>query len=348
MKFTIFLTNNCNLDCNYCYEGEKHKNHMSIETADKVIDFIDHTARKTIPYLTHNSMTVILYGGEPLLNYEVLKYIIENLERKTEYKVRFDMTTNGTIMNSDIIETLKKIECISVSIDGNHEIHDLNRVFKNQKGTFNIVTENIKKMIDEGLSIRARGTYTSQTCKHLYSSVNEISNFGFNCIVMHPDKSDKNWTEKDFDTIFSEIKKINNDTNLNKKSENISLTDISDFACESGHCFGGISDFSIDYNGDIYPCSKAVKSKDFLIGNVYNNKLNEDRIKQLFQLNIDNDVCKGCSRINYCRGNKCKIVNKVYEGDFFTPNGIECKLQELEIKKYKYLKELKINNDIFE
>lgn len=349
MKFTIFLTNDCNLGCNYCYEGEKYKNHMSIETADKVIDFIDYTARKSIQYLKYNSITVILYGGEPLLNHEVLQYILENLKRKpkNDYNVRFDMTTNGTIMNSNIIETLKKIDCVSVSIDGNYEIHNLNRIFKNQKGTFNIVNENIKKMIDEGISIRARGTFTSQTCNHLYSSVNTLSNFGFNCIVMHPDESDKNWTEKDFDTIFSEIKKISNDTSLNKKCEAISLTDISEFGCESGDCFGGISDFSIDYNGDIYPCSKALKSKEFLIGSIYNNKLNEERINQLFQLNIDNDACKGCSRINYCRGNKCKIVNKIYEGDFFTPNGIYCKLQELEIKKYKYLKGLKNDKDIF-
>lgn len=346
MKFTIFLTDDCNLNCKYCYEGEKEKNYMSVETADKAIQFIDSTTKKALPYLNHNCITVILYGGEPLLNHKVLRYIVSELKEKTEYNVRFDMTTNGTFLNTDIIDTLKKIDCVSVSIDGSKEIHDFNRTFKNKKGSFDIVTNNIKKMINEGISIRARGTYNSKTCKNLYKSVSDLSVYGFDCIVMHPDKYDKGWTEKDFDKIFSEIKKINMDLNLKKKCDTISLIDISNFSCESGHCFGGISDFSIDTNGDIYPCSKAVKSNDFLIGNVYDGKLNEELIQKLFKLNTDNASCKGCSRINFCLGNKCKILNKIYEGDFFTPNGINCKFESLEVKKYKYIKELERYNDL--
>ncbi|MGG2469299.1 radical SAM protein [Paraclostridium bifermentans] len=346
MKFTIFLTRDCNLDCKYCYEGDKSSDYMSIETADKVINFIDGRV-KNIPYLKKNKINIVLYGGEPLLNHKVLDYIVNKLDIKNEYNANFDMTTNGTIMNSTILNTLKKIDSVSVSIDGGVDIHNKNRIFKSNKGTFNVVKETIEKMISEGISIRARGTYNPQTCKYLYDSVDAISNLGVDCIVMHPDMSDENWNEQDFDIIFNQIKKMINDENLNKKCKHISLIDDYKFSCEVGSCFGGIADFAIDCNGDVYPCSRAVGFKEFLIGNVYNNNLNNEKINQLVKLNIDNDVCKGCSRINYCEGNRCKIINKMDTGDFFKPNGIICKFEEIELNKYKYIKGLKNKNDLF-
>lgn len=345
MKIAVFLTRDCNLKCNYCYVGEKEHVNMSIETADKVIKFIDNKA-KNIEYLRNNTVKVVLHGGEPLLNYEVLKYIVEKLGSKVDYNVIFDMTTNGTILNSDILATLKKIHNISVSIDGGNEVHDLNRVLKNGQGTFNIVKKNIEKMKSEGIKIRARGTYNSNTCKYLYNSIDNIADLDVECIVMHPDISDKNWKNEDFEVIFSQFKKTENDNNIKNRCENISIIDISDFAYKKGSCFGGIADFGIDYNGDIYPCIMAVGNEEFLIGNVYNDLLNQNKINYLSTLNIDNEICQGCSRMEYCNGNRCKIINKLDTGDFFTPNGIRCKLEELEIKKYNYIKELKNKNDV--
>lgn len=345
MKFTIFLTRDCNLRCNYCYEGTKEKLNMSFETADKVINFIDERA-KNIDYLKNNTVKVVLHGGEPLLNYEVLKYIVEKLENIDEYNVVFDMTTNGTILNSDILTTLKKIHNVSVSIDGGFEVHDFNRILKNGQGTFKMVKKNIEKMKSEGIKVRARGTYNSDTCKYLYDSVNKISNLGVECIVMHSDIYDKNWSHESFETIFSQINKIAKDDELQKRCKHISPIEIYDFAYEKGSCFGGMTGFAIDYNGNIYPCTMAVDNEEFLIGSVLNNYLNEEKIEQLLRLNRDNYICKGCSRIKYCTGNRCKILNKLDTGDFFTPNGIRCELEKLEIKKYKYIKELKDKNDV--
>lgn len=340
MKFTIFLTRNCNLKCNYCYVGTKEKLNMSIETANKIIDFISDRS-KNVEYLRDNTVRVVLHGGEPLLNYEVLKYIIENLERVVEHDFIFDMTTNGTILNDDVLSTLKKIHNVSVSIDGGSEVHDLNRVLTNGHGTFNIVKKNIEKMKSEGIKIRARGTYTSDTCKYLYDSIDNICDLDVEYIVMHPDISDKNWNSKDFEEIFSQIKKIKNDNYIKNRCENISIIDNSDFGYKKGSCFGGIADFGIDYNGNIYPCTMAVGHEEFLIGNVYDDSLNEQKIDFLSRLNINNDVCEGCSRMEYCNGNRCKIINKIDTGDFFTPNGIRCELERLEIKKHNYIKELK-------
>ncbi|MER3123740.1 radical SAM protein, partial [Bacillus altitudinis] len=153
----MFLTRECNLDCKYCYVGEKENVSMSIETADKIIKFIDNKA-KNPAYLRNNTVRVVLHGGEPLLNYEVLKYIVEKLENKKDYTAIFDMTTNGTILNKEILETMKKLHNLSVSIDGGYEVHDKNRVLKNGQGTFNIVKKNLEKIKSKGIKVRARGT----------------------------------------------------------------------------------------------------------------------------------------------------------------------------------------------
>ncbi|RDC48710.1 radical SAM protein [Acinetobacter sp. RIT592] len=345
MKFTIFLTRDCNLRCNYCYEGTKEKLNMSFETADKVINFIDERVKNN-ENLKNKTVKIVLHGGEPLLNQGVLKYIVEKLESIDEYDIVFDMTTNGTILNSDILTTLKKIHNISVSIDGGHKVHDFNRVLKNGQGTFNIVKKNIEKMKSEGIKIRARGTYNSHTCSYLYDSVNNISHLGVECIVMLPDISDENWCNESFDTIFSQIKKIFGDDELKNRCEYISPIEIYDFGHQKGSCFGGMTEFAIDYNGDLYPCTMSVAHEEFLIGSLWTNYLNEEKIEQLLRLNRDNDICNGCSRIKYCTGNRCKILNKLDTGNFFVPNGVRCELEKLEIKKYNYIKELKNKNDV--
>ncbi|HBH0612317.1 TPA: radical SAM protein, partial [Clostridioides difficile] len=192
MKFTIFVTEDCNLRCTYCYEGnDKKKENMSYETADKTIDFICNKELESNSDYT----TIVLHGGEPFINFDLIKYIHRDLvDRLSDKKILFDITTNGTIINDEIIEFIaKNVKNISISIDGKKNIHDINRIDANGVGTYEKVMENGKRLIDKGIYVRARMTYNSNTVKYLYESVYDIAKQGFKNIAPISDFMDKNW-----------------------------------------------------------------------------------------------------------------------------------------------------------
>jgi len=148
------VTENCNLRCKYCiYSGSyknrrKHNNinDMPISIAKKSVDF----------FVKHNkessSKQISFYGGEPLLRFEFIKEVIE-YAKKIDREIKFNITTNGTLLNENIIEYLNgvNIRYLTISIDGPKEIHDSNRQFVNGFGTFDVLFEKIQ-MIKEKFS----------------------------------------------------------------------------------------------------------------------------------------------------------------------------------------------------
>lgn len=149
-KITLQLTQNCNLRCRYCVYSETHNDgqrthsnkHMTWETAKKAIDFL---RKHSID--SHN-INIGLYGGEPLLEYPLLKRIVEYSERVfSGKKLTFAMTSNATLLTDEIIHYLAEHKVsLMVSLDGPKEINDKNRVFKNGDGSYDSVIENIKRI----------------------------------------------------------------------------------------------------------------------------------------------------------------------------------------------------------
>lgn len=150
-QLTLQVTQQCNLRCAYCaYSGiyEKNRVHssarMSFETAKKAIDhFISHN---------HEISKVVIgfYGGEPLLEYELIKRCVEYVKLNIEGKrLRFNMTTNGTLLTDEVVDFLVENEFyLSISLDGSQKEHDVNRKFKNGKGSFETIINNIKRIRD--------------------------------------------------------------------------------------------------------------------------------------------------------------------------------------------------------
>lgn len=147
-ELIIQVTQKCNLRCGYCFYGENNytnRTHthldMSFETAKKAIDYA----------LTHSrgintSLSVAFYGGEPLINFDLIKQCISYIENKTENKkMRYSMTTNGTLLTDEIIEYLMEKDFkLLISLDGIKETHDMNRKFVNGQGSYDTVMSNIK------------------------------------------------------------------------------------------------------------------------------------------------------------------------------------------------------------
>lgn len=146
LTYTVLLTWACNLRCIYCYEGagETKKYSMTKETADNVIEYMK---REAIVKNAKN-ISIMLFGGEPLVNYSIGEYIIESInEFCQEENINFvtSIITNGTLINEKIIQSLIKNNCryVQITLDGMREIHDTRRIGKNGEGTFDKIIQNL-------------------------------------------------------------------------------------------------------------------------------------------------------------------------------------------------------------
>lgn len=146
LNLTVLLTWACNLKCVYCYQGagEIKKGTMTKSTANKVIDF----ARKRVNMYNYKGISIILFGGEPLLNIKVGEYILKELQHFCEDKnIEFisGIITNGILLNDDIIKNLIKRNCkyVQITLDGPQQIHDKRRITKGGEGTFDEIIDKL-------------------------------------------------------------------------------------------------------------------------------------------------------------------------------------------------------------
>ena len=164
-QLIIELTGNCNLRCKYCIyndynEGNRdfNTNNIDFETAKKAIDYVyDHR--------DPNHLAITFYGGEPLINFDVMRQCIDySLEKMKDVELSFSFTTNLTLMTEEIAEYLAKVPRLSIllSMDGPEEIHDLARVKRNKQGSFQdaftglqILAEAVKKYNNTHLGFNA-------------------------------------------------------------------------------------------------------------------------------------------------------------------------------------------------
>lgn len=168
MLFNIWVTTACNMRCKYCYENstdiKKMNLFLDIKTAEKMVDFV-------IEYMQKRDkkeyLIVNFHGGEPLLNFSIIKdierMIRENFDNK---RILFGITTNALLLeNNEIIKFLAdNFEySLSISIDGTKKIHDFNRVDSNQKGTYDRVEMYLKQLLTMNAKVRARMTITPET-----------------------------------------------------------------------------------------------------------------------------------------------------------------------------------------
>lgn len=150
VKTLVFhLANECNLRCTYCYAGDGEygapQKYMSIETANQAIRFLMENS------LGEKAVTIVLFGGEPLLNWRVLKHIVEQAVEeagKWGKTVTFSLTTNGTLMTEEQMAFLRKYRIgTSVSMDGTREAHDKHRVMAGGQGSYERISKNVAKLI---------------------------------------------------------------------------------------------------------------------------------------------------------------------------------------------------------
>ncbi|WDV47076.1 radical SAM protein [Clostridiaceae bacterium M8S5] len=334
LSFTIYLTTMCNMKCSYCYEKEYKVKSMTLKTADKVIEFIC----KKVEEKKSEMINIKFHGGEPLLEVDLIRHIMNQIKKRKETNnifIKYSLTTNGTIFSDEILDVLKEFDLISVSIDGNEEVHNKYRVFKDSTGTFQVVRENIMRMIDKGLKVYARMTVTKDTCGQIGDGIKYLIDLGVRHIDVEINIKNDEWYDDEINVFLYNIKKIFKIVRkFNLLGDDIDIPILTRAKTKpiNSLCSGGTSSFTITPEGGIYPCIVAINNPEFFLGQVGKN-INNDVVDKIHEIgSYRNEECEGCSRYDYCKATRCKIINKVYTGYYRKPYKIFCLYENIDVK----------------
>ena len=332
-QLTLQVTQQCNLRCEYCaYSGiynnnRKHSNkRMNFETAKKAIDFfLEHTS---------NTSNIIIgfYGGEPLLEFNLIKQCVTYVEQIVEgKKVLFNMTTNGTLLTDDIIEFMANHNIhISISLDGSKEEHDKSRKFRNGNGSFDTIIENIKKIREKYPSYEKNISIMTTVNPHMdlgcvlnYFSTDEILNkhdIIFNTMNASGLNNSLEYNDDYYVIRNYEYMKLllalTGKINMNHVSplvrKSISLTkrrqeaiqkhsEISPIMHHNGPCLPGARKLFVRYDGALFPCERVNETLDyFCIGNL-DDGINLSQAKRILNIGkVNEEECKNCWAIRHC------------------------------------------------
>ena len=334
MHYSIWVTSACNLRCKYCYEKEKKNIQMRKSTAEQVFQYI----RKQSESLFDNDIQISIHGGEPLLNYDILCYLVQ-LFRAWAKDVRMDITTNATLLDDEKLAfIMESFDEISISIDGTPEIHDKNRITPEGKGSFYYVSSNIDKLLVYKNNIIARMTVTSDTVSSLYDGVAYLYDRGFCLISPIIDQCDSRWDEKTMEELKQQLIKLS-DYFSTKKDVKIGLLEEMKYRKKS-KCLPGDMTLHIDSSGVFYPCAYVVGDCKFEIGNV-NMGLDDIKLQRIKDINqYEFESCRLCKWKEYCCGYRCKLINYAISGGF-QPQYTACKLEHVLLEVHYFTTFLK-------
>lgn len=318
--YNVWLTKACNLKCKYCYEADNIRSDDKIQDMDSIINFIYYQSKD------EGACKLNFHGGEPLIYFEKMKYIIRELNEKIHVKYFF--TTNGMLLSADSAEYIKKHNIsVSVSLDGTKDTNDLCRVDKNGRGTYSRVVEKLKELEEIKKLVRIRMTIVPETIHSLFDNVIHIVNLGYSTIVAVPDLFSGNWNDDNLKQLEIQLFRLHKQLK-EKYDDSVSFTFFDEMNMK-GRCSGGIEDININCNGDIYPCGYAIDNPKFMIGNVKTGIDSEKAEMLKKEYNCNNDDCVECNYNRYCISNRCKILNYMLTGNMQTAFPLICEFENI-------------------
>ena len=340
----LHVSHDCNLRCKYCFASTGDYNEgrmlMSFETGKRAIDFlIDKSGDRKF-------LEVDFFGGEPSLNFDVVKQIVEYARSKEESsnkKFRFTITTNGVLLNEDMIDFInREMYNVVLSIDGRKEVNDRLRVRVDGSGSYDRIIPNFKKLVNARGNDKdwyVRGTYTKYNLD-FSNDVMHLLDMGFDQISVEPVMADSQMpyaiTEADLPKIFDEYEELMRKiTEVRKEGKFINffhfMLDLDQGPCAIKRlrgCGSGNEYVAISPTGEIYPCHQFVGIDEFKMGNLYDGSFDED-IKNTFAAAhvYSKPECRKCWAKFYCSGG-CNANNYIYAGDIHNSYKLSCEIQK--------------------
>ena len=314
----LHVAHTCNLNCAYCFasQGKYHGERavMSFEVGKRALDFLIENSG------TRRNLEVDFFGGEPLMNFDVVKQLVEyarSIEKQHNKNFRFTLTTNGLQIDDDVIEFANK-ECSNVvlSLDGRKEIHDRYRVDYNGKGSWDRIVPKFQKLVDArgGKNYYMRGTFTHANPDFL-NDIKQMLDLGFTELSMEPvvcapgDPSEL--TKDDLPIVLEQYEKLAQ-LMIERKKEGKPFTfyhymlDLTDGPCiykRISGCGSGTEYMAVTPWGDLYPCHQFVGDEKFRLGNIWDGVTNKEIQNEFAACNVyAHPECKDCWARLYCSG----------------------------------------------
>ncbi len=343
----LHIAHDCNLACRYCFaeEGEYKgdRSLMSLEVGKRALDFLIENSG------SRRNLEVDFFGGEPLMNFDVVKELVvygRNLEKIHDKKFRFTLTTNGVLLNDEIMEFAnQEMSNVVLSIDGRKEVHDFMRPSRNKKGSYDLILPKFQKLADSRnqTNYYVRGTFTHHNLD-FSEDVAHLADLGFQQISVEPvvalEDEEYAIKEGDLPKLFQEYDKLAK-LMLDRKKEGkdfnffhfmIDLTGGPCVAKRLSGCGSGTEYLAVTPWGDLYPCHQFVGIPEYLMGNVFDGILKKEIREEFRYCNVyAKDKCKDCFAKFYCSGG-CAANSYKFHGSINDAYDIGCELQKKRVE----------------
>lgn len=352
--FVLQLTKKCNMGCKYCVFGES----INVDSdKDMIINLLNYIQKMGL-----KNVKIAFFGGEPLIKFDLIKFVLNKTKELTNIDWKFSIYTNGLLLNEEISRYLYANNVnIILSLDGTKEMHDNNRIYKSGNPTYEEVVLNFKKNKKYMKNIIVNSVYDTKKMNETFVNITEnLYNEGFGMFSLK-------FPYVEFDSEYSL-----NEQKLNKVKQYVdeymeySLGKIQEkridyiffhnvfqyilfmilgkslkcpYGCQVGKIIRGI-----DTGGNIYPCQSFIGIEEFKVGNIKEIFFENNTIERFRNYSYEGiNKCNTCP-IEYICSSSCAYECYLYNNDIYKPNKFRCDIEKeffkaavilySEIKKY--------------
>lgn len=337
----LHVAHTCNLNCTYCfarqgkYNGERAI--MSLDVGKRALDFLVENSG------TRTNLEVDFFGGEPLMNWETVKQIVaygRELEKKYNKVFRFTLTTNGMLIDDDVIDFAnKEMNNVVLSLDGRKEVHD--RLRKNYKGegSYDIIVPKFQKLAESRgqKNYYVRGTFTHNNTDFT-NDIFHMADLGFKELSMEPvvcsPKDPYALTDEDLPKLFEQYEILAKEMIKRDKAGNgftfyHYMIDLKKGPCiykRISGCGSGTEYLAVTPWGELFPCHQFVDNPEYSMGDIWKGVTNKELQNKFKLCNVyARPACKDCWAKLYCSGG-CAANAYHSQGDITGIYDYGCKL----------------------
>ena len=314
----LHVAHSCNLNCSYCFasQGRFHGERalMSFETGKRAIDFLVENSG------SRRNLEVDFFGGEPLLNWEVVKQIVayaRSIEKEKGKNFRFTLTTNGMLVDDEVIAfSNREMHNVVLSLDGRREVHDRFRKDYAGNGSWETIVPKFQRFVEArgGKNYYIRGTFTHANPDFL-EDIKVMLDLGFTELSMEPvvcaPGDPMALTEEDLPIVAEQYEKLAELMEARAKEGRPFtfyhyMIDLEDGPCiykRISGCGSGTEYMAVTPWGDLFPCHQFVGEEAFKLGDIWNGVTNTGVREDFANCNVyAREECKDCWARLYCAG----------------------------------------------